>query len=238
MSHDHTAAPFAPPAPSEATVTPLPGTPPPVKSTKLVTTLTVFGAVAGALIVLVFQWAIPRIERHRAEVLQAAVKEVLGEPPTVRTVFVYKDQLTDPLPAGVDSTGLDRVYLGLAADGTPRGFAITAGEPGFADVISLIFGYEPASGKVLGMKVLEEKETPGLGDKIEKDSAFVNGFEGVLSPIQGIKRTVAKTDAHQVDMITGATISSRAVITIINHRLEKVGPLLKGYVPRRQGGQS
>lgn len=238
MSHDHTTAPPAPPAPTGATVTPLPGTPPPVKSSSLISTLTVFGAVAGALIVVVFQWAIPRIERHRAEVLQTAIKEVLGEPPTVRTVFVYKGQLTEALPAGVDSTGLDRVYLGAAADGTPKGFAITAGEAGFADVISLIFGYDPAGEKVLGMKVLEEKETPGLGDKIEKDSAFVNGFEGALSPMQGIKRTTAKTDPHQVDMITGATISSRAVINIINHRLEKVGPLLKGYTPRRQGGQS
>ena len=116
----------------------------------------------------------------------------------------------DSLPAGVDSAGLDRVYLGLDAAGKPRGFAITAGEPGFADVINLIFGYEPASGKILGMKVLEEKETPGLGDRIEKDTAFVNGFSGPLAPIQGIKRTIAKTDPHQVDMITGATISSPA----------------------------
>ncbi len=233
---DHTAAPPGTPA-AETPVTPLPGTPPQVKSTKLIVTLTAFAGLAGALIVTAFQTTKPRIDRHKAEVLQAAAKEVLGQPARVRSVFLYQGKLLDALPPGVDSAGLDRVYLGTDANGQMRGFAITAGEPGFSDVIDLIFGYEPGSGRIVGMKVLAEKETPGLGDKIWKDTAFVNGFAGVLSPIQGIKRTVAKTDPHQVDMITGATISSRAVINIINHRLEKIGPLLKGYVPP-QGGRS
>jgi electron transport complex protein RnfG len=229
VSHDHSAP------PQGASVTPLPHTlpPPEVKPHKLILTMAGFSAIAGVLIVVAFQSTKPRIEHNRAVVLAAAIDEVLAAPPTVRTVFVYNGALVDSLPAGVDSTGLDRVYLGLDQAGKPRGFAVTAGEPGFADVIDLIFGYDPASRKILGMKVLEEKETPGLGDRIEKDSAFVNGFSGPLAPIKGIKRTTAKTDPHQVDMITGATISSRAVINTINHRLEKVGPLLKGY---RYGG--
>ncbi len=236
MSHDPTTT-AAPPAP-ETPVTPLPGTPPEVKSTKLIVTLTGFAAVAGALIVIAFQTTKPRIDRHRAEVIQAAAKEVLGEPAQVRSVFVYQGQLVDALPAGVDSIGLDRVYLGTDEGGQARGFAITAGEPGFSDVINLIFGYEPATGRILGMKVLEQKETPGLGDKVEKDSLFVNGFAGALSPIQGVKRGTGHTSTNQVDMITGATISSRAVIKIINDRLEQIGPLLKGYAPRPQGGRA
>lgn len=218
-----------------STVTELKHAPPPptVKSSKLILTMAGFSAVAALLIVVAFQTTQPRILKNKAAVLNAAIQEVLAEPKTVKTVFVYQGKLVDALPAGVDSAGLDRVYLGLDEAGQPRGFAITAGEPGFADVINLIFGFDPASGKILGMKVLDEKETPGLGDKVEKDTAFVNGFNGPLAPIQGIKRTVTKTDPHQVDMITGATISSRAVINTINHRLEKVGPLLKGY---RYGG--
>lgn len=230
MSHDHTVA----PPPPETTVAPPPGTPPPVKASALVGTLTIFAAVAGMLIVVVFQWAQPKIERHRAEVLQAAIKEVLGEPSAVHTEFVYRGRLVDALPAGVDSAALDRVYLGLDASGAPKGFAVTAGEPGFNDVISLIFGYDATSGKILGMKVLEEKETPGLGDRIEKDSSFGKGFTGALSPIKPVKRGSETGDKHEVDTITGATISSRAVINTINHRLEKIGPLLKGY---RQGGR-
>ncbi len=234
--NEHSAAPPGSSA-SETPVTRLPGTPPPVKSTKLIVTLTSFAAIAAALIVTAFQTTKPRIDRHKAEVIQAAAKEVLGEPATVRSVFLYQGKLVDVLPAGVDSTGLDRVYLGTDASGTMKGFAITAGEPGFSDVINLIFGYEPATGRIVGMKVLEQKETPGLGDKIEKDSLFVHGFAGALSPIQGVKRGTAHSGKNQVDMITGATISSRAVINTINHRLEKIGPLLKGYTPA-QGGRS
>ena len=88
------------------------------------------------------------------------------------------------------------------------------------------------------MKVLENKETPGLGDKIEKDSAFVSGFEGVVPPLEGVKTGRGTGDESEVDMITGATISSRTVIEIINRRLESLGPMIDVYVEesRESGG--
>lgn len=206
------------------------GPPPPqVAASRLVATLAGFGAIAGLLIVLVYQWTHPRIEAHRAAVLQGAIREVLAEPDRTTTLFVYRGRLVEKLPAGVDSAGLDRVYLGLDQAGRPVGFALTAAEPGFSDVITLIFGYDPRTGRVLGMKVLDSRETPGLGDRIEKDSTFGAGFAGALAPLVGVKRGAGTGDRHQVDMITGATISSRAVIGIINHRLERVAPLLASY---------
>jgi electron transport complex protein RnfG len=131
---------------------------------------------------------------------------------------------------GIDASTTDRVYLGYDAAGQPVGFAITAAEPGFQDLIRLIFGYEAASGEVLGMEVLENKETPGLGDKIVKDASFVAEFEGARAPLLGVKPGAGEGDPGEVDMITGATISSRAVISIINHRLERLDPLLRSYV--------
>ncbi len=196
--------------------------PPPVQvessSVRLVGTLAAAGAIAGLAIVLVFQWARPRIEEHQARVLAEAVTEVLGGPERWQTVFLESGSLTTAPSA--DTAGLDRVYVGYDVNGDPVGIALVAAEAGFQDVIRLIFGYDPGSGDVLGMKVLESKETPGLGDKIEKDSAFIGEFAEVGSPIRGVKKGRA-TDAHEeVVMITGATISSRAVIDIINHRLD------------------
>jgi len=72
---------------------------------------------------------------------------------------------------------------------------------------------------VLGMKVLESKETPGLGDKIVKDSTFVSAFRGAGAPLVGVKAGQGSGAAGEVHMITGATISSQAVIDIINHRV-------------------
>ena len=200
-----------------------------VSAVKLIGTLALAGAIAGLLIVVVFQWAQPRILAHQAEVLRAAVLEVLGAPAHYETLFVVGDELTADLPVGADSSAFEQVFLGFAEDGSPAGFAIVGQEPGFQDVIRLIFGYDPVSGRILGMKVLESKETPGLGDKIEKDSSFVSAFAGTATPLEGVKRGAGRGTAGEIDLITGATISSRAVISIINQRLEQLDPLLERY---------
>jgi electron transport complex protein RnfG len=201
-----------------------------VPSWRLLATLGIAGAAAGLLVVLVQGWAEPRIESHRAAVLQAAIMNVLGEPARYDTLYVTEAGLTSRPAAGTDTGTADRVYLGYDAAGRPVGYAITAAEPGFQDVIRLIFGYEPGSGEVLGMQVLENKETPGLGDKIEKDASFVAEFDGARAPLAGVKAGAGVGEPGEVDMITGATISSRAVIGIINHRLERLDPILRTYV--------
>ena len=73
------------------------------------------------------------------------------------------------------------------------------------------------------MKVLENKETPGLGDKIEKDSTFVGEFVDVGTPLHGVKKDRATGAHEEVVMITGATISSRTVVDMINRRLQEIG---------------
>ena len=68
------------------------------------------------------------------------------------------------------------------------------------------------------MKVLDHSETPGLGNKIE-EQPFVGEFDGVDTPLEGVKPDRNTGAPNQVDMITGVTISSRAVVRIINERL-------------------
>jgi len=206
-----------------------------VRASRLVATLALAGGLAGLLIVAVFQWAQPRILAYQALVLGQAIEEVLGDPARYETLWVVAGGLTPQLPAGADSMKLEKVYLGFNEADAPVGFAIVGAEPGFQDVIRMIFGYDAQDNRVLGMKVLENKETPGLGDKIEKDSVFVGGFTGAATPIRGVKPGAGTGADEEVDMITGATISSRAVIGIINHRLEALGPLLREY---RAGGGS
>jgi electron transport complex protein RnfG len=199
---------------------------PSTSAVRLIATLAFAGAVAGMAIVVVFAWAKPRIEAHQAMVLAQAITEVLGGPARYETIYIQDGRLT-PQPA--DTTGLDRVYVGYDEADQPVGVAMVAEEAGFQDIIRLIFGYDPASGDVLGMKVLESKETPGLGDKIEKDSSFVGEFDDVGTPLVGVKPDRASGDHAEVVMITGATISSRAIINIINHRLEVLGDPVSTY---------
>ena len=224
---------------------PLPMARPRASSARLVATLALAGAVAGFFIVLVYQWSQPRIEAHQARVLTAAVEEVLAGPASTRTFFMVDGRFTDSPGPGVDTTAVDRIYVGYDEAGGPVGVAVAGAKPGFQDVIRLLFGYDPSRDQVLGMKVLESKETPGLGDKIEKDENFVGEFRGVATPLAGVKEA-RRTDApNEIVMITGATISSQAIVDIINQRLEALGGTLDdlwasglsaAVVPRPAGG--
>lgn len=211
-----------------------PGTPPPAvggtgaPSWRLLATLGGAGALAGLFIVLAFRWTLPSIEAHRAETLRSSIAEVLQRPERCDTLYLVNGALTKTLPAGADAAKLEKVYEGFDAAGNPVGVAITAGEPGFSDVISLLFGYDPRARKLLAMKVLGHKETPGLGDKIEKDSGFAASFPGNSVPLVGVKDRTGATPG-EVDMITGATISSRTVIKIINNAVARWQPLLDAW---------
>lgn len=204
-----------------------------VSPLRLLMTLAVAGALAGALLVFVFLWSQPRILAYNARVLREAVQEVLKGPDHFESLFLLDGALVTPaqIPESVDTLDLDRVFLGYDEAGRPIGYAMEAEGFGFQDIISLIFGFDAETGRVLGMKVLRHLETPGLGDKIVKDSAFVGEFDGVNAPIEGVKPDRNTGDPDQVDMITGATISSKAVIRIINDRIAALGDLLEAYQP-------
>jgi len=200
-------------------------------SGRLLVTLGLAGALAGGLIVSVYQATLPRIEAHRAALVEAAVREVLKNPTRWDTLYLEPNGLTRKLPAGADPARAERVFWGYDGRDRPVGAAIVAGQPGFADVVTLMFGLDPASGTVLGMKVLGSKETPGLGDRIERDTAFTSQFPGALTPLLGVKTRVGR-DPSQVAVITGATISSRTVIRIINQATARWRPLLQRYGER------
>jgi electron transport complex protein RnfG len=79
------------------------------------------------------------------------------------------------------------------------------------------------------MEILQSRETPGLGDKIYKDAAFVANFSALsIDPEIITVKKGAKTALNEVDAITGATISSKAVVQIINRGNQR-------WVPRFDG---
>lgn len=202
-----------------------------VQPVRLLLTLGGAGVLAGGLIVFVYQATQPAIQAHKAQVLSAAIEEVLESPARYDTLYVVSGALTRTAPAGPMASD-ERLYLGYDASGNPVGYAIPAEQPGFQDIVRLLFGYDAARDRLLGMKILEDKETPGLGAKIETDSAFIAGFAGVATPIVGVKAGGGTArDSQSVDMITGATISSRTVIRAINQALERYKPMIRAYHP-------
>ena len=120
-------------------------------------------------------------------------------------------------PARGAPMSIHKVYTRLGDDGEFIGYAIPGAGPGFQDTIGLLYGYAPAEKLVRGMEILESRETPGLGDKIYKDADFVSNFSALLiePEIVAVKKNT-KTQPNEIDAITGATISSKAVVRIIN----------------------
>ena len=206
---------------------PLPKAEPPVKASRLIMTLAFGGAFAGLLIASVYEKTLPTIQKYADSKIEGAVNEVLGKPFRLQTLYLVGEKLSATPPAGVELRAVTKAYVGFDAQDARVGVAVEAAEPGFADDVRLMVGFDPETSALTGFSVLGQKETPGLGDKIEKNEAFVSAFRGKVTPIKGTKN--ATSDGSTVQTITGATISSRTVIQIINHAVELWRPRLQAF---------
>ena len=175
------------------------------------------GVGCGLLIALVYMGTLPHIERQRAAALEQAVFAVLPGSASRQTFTLGETGglLMD------SASGGSRVHAGYDAAGAFVGVAIEAEGMGYADTIEILYGYVPADERIVGLRVLASKETPGLGDKIETDERYRANFtaldvrldaagEVLVNPIAVVKPG-AKTEAWEIDGITGATISAQAV---------------------------
>jgi electron transport complex protein RnfG len=175
------------------------------------------GLLCGFLIVSAYEFTRPVIARNRAEALQRAILQVLPEAQTSGT-FRWADDHFEP--AGEGAAG-PFVHAGYGPDGQIVGLALEAQGMGYADIISILYGYSPEKEAVIGFRVLESKETPGLGDRIETDPDFLVNFEALDVSRGADGQTLAqdvltvkhgtKTNPWEIDAITGATISSVAI---------------------------
>ena len=199
-----------------------------VPAARLLATLAIAGAASGLLVVLVYRITLPAIQLYAGQQVEQAVREVLKAPARWDTLYLVEDALVSIPPEGVDKGELPKAFLGRDAAGKRTGVAVTAREPGFQEELLLMIGFEPASGALTGIKVLEQKETPGLGDKIVTDSSFGNQFPGQVPPLRRV-RALTGGDRSEVQTITGATISSRAVIRMINNAVARWQSLLAAF---------
>ena len=184
---------------------------------RLIATLGVAGLFSGLVLVTVFMATQPLILRNQAEALEAAIYRVLPGS-TSRKAFVLENDSLVPVEENGGGLPLqDAVFGAYDDDGKLVGYGIPSEGAGFQDTIKLIYGYDPANKNIVGMEVLESKETPGLGDKIIKDQDFLDNFKALsITPEVVAVKPGPDRQANEVDTISGATISSKAVVNIIN----------------------
>lgn len=105
-------------------------------------------------------------------------------------------------------------------DGKVTGLAYEIYGSGYAGEIKLMLGVD-AQGKVLGVRVLAHKETPGLGDKIDvKKTDWILRFTDLSLGNPPVEKWKVKKDGGQFDQFAGATITPRGVVRAIKEGLE------------------
>lgn len=112
------------------------------------------------------------------------------------------------------------VYQALDEAGQRAGWVVPGTGQGFADRIEVLVGMDAAAERITGIYVLDQKETPGLGDNVTR-ADWRSQFAGksARSPLRVVK-TGARS-AEEIDGYTGATISSEAVTRAVNEAVAR-----------------
>lgn len=151
------------------------------------------------------------IEAAAAQDLKQSLAQVL---PEQYDNDLLKDNVTLPGPNGAVT-----VYRGRRA-GRVEAVVFQVVGPGYAGPIVCIMGVD-RDGRVLGVRVLKHKETPGLGDKIEPAKAdWIRSFERRLLGDPPAEKWAVKKDGGVFDQFTGATITPRGVVKAVKGGLE------------------
>ena len=175
--------------------------------------------IATALLASVNAVTSGRIRAQAEEELQASLKEVMPD----GTQF-------DP----VNVNGETLYFRVTAADGSLLGAAFKASAKGYSSVIDTIVGMKP-DGTINAIKIVSQQETPGLGSRITEVEATVSIMDFLRGERQqtGLRPWFQTqfdhkkvSDLDSVEAITGATISSRAVIDSVKQKARQIQSII------------
>lgn len=175
-------------------------------------------AVAGAALSVVNNITKPRIEEQKRLVTERALVAALPN---------ADKNAIDPVKIA-DTT---KYYIGYkdTSRKTIVGYAFVAKGLGYSSTIETMVGVDTA-GSILGIKIMEQKETPGLGTKIEAipygktTPWFQDQFIGKIQEGLAVDK-----DGGEIKSVTGATISSRAVTNSIGDGFKKLEQQISGF---------
>lgn len=165
--------------------------------------LFVICVVVTALLGLTNAVTAPQIERLAAETEAAAKQEVLGD----------AERFSEAKEIEKDGTTYT-YYEGQSADGSFVGYVFSTSAKGYGGDIDVMVGVK-ADGTVAGVNVLSISETAGLGMNAKNES-FLQQFIGKSGEIGVQKNGSSDTE---IQALTGATITSRAMASAVNQAL-------------------
>lgn len=217
-----------------------PPTAPTTPTRAMILVLGLVSAICGLIIVGAYEGSLPAVQENRRVAMQRAIDKVL--PGAARTVAYFALPDGQIVPAGTaDAPPPGGLTFHAAYDqgGELMGIAAEGSGKGYADAVRILFAYSPKCSCIVGMAVVSMRETPGIGDKILVDKDFITNFQSLDVKLNAEMKALAnevkavkhgtKTQPWQIDAISGATVTSRAVGRAIN---ESAQALLPRLVPK------
>lgn len=173
--------------------------------------LMVSSVLFGLLLALTnVAWA-PRIAQNQTDKFNTLVSRMLPNAQTFKTEI--EDMAVESQPGKIIKADIKKA---INASGQCTGWAFEAQGAGFADKIKLVITFDAEFEKIMGFGVLASNETPGFGDQI-KDNYFRQQFIGAPTEVLTLAKSGDRgTIDSEIIAITGATVSSEAVVRIIN----------------------
>ncbi len=175
---------------------------------KMIITLSVIGIISGAFLSQIAGWAAPKIEMHRKADTEKAIFLVQPDAVSYKTVSETGFECYEVFS---DSAKMNSVGYALPYEGN-----------GFQGKIRLMVGIDKGLNNMTGLQVLEQVETPGLGTKVTEED-FTKQFVNLsTSPQIDWVKGEQPDSPNEIQAVTGATISSKAVVFIINDGIKKL----------------
>jgi electron transport complex protein RnfG len=203
-------------------------------SAAMIRTLGLVATLCGILIVSAYQGTLEAVTANKRMALERAVFKVIHGAEVMKEFHATEAGVVPA--AGAAPDGAVKFYAGYDRHGELKGVAAEAAAMGYADVVRVLYAYEPVYQTVTGFGVIAHRETPGIGDKIIFDRAFLKNFEALdvslnagktalAHPVRTVKHGT-KAKPWEIDAISGATVTSKAVGKGINDSAQRLLPRL------------
>jgi|LAHU01.1.fsa_nt_gb electron transport complex protein RnfG len=177
--------------------------------TRIVVMLVLTAALSGGILAVADQASRDMIARNQHAAIETGIRTIAPDAEEIKEI--------------------DEGFYKVAGSGSQLlGYVVLAEGQGYAGPIKMLVGIAPDLSRVLGIEVIESTETPGLGARINEEE-FQNQFRG-LSTRGGVEYVKGKAphSNNQIQAITGATISSRTVVRIVNETIEDIRRKVSG----------
>jgi len=183
---------------------------------KMIIVLTAVMVISGLVLAATFEGLSDRIEANRVAALNASLA----------AIFEGRTDAEELNFQELESDG-PSIYRGQAG-GETLGYAVRLETQGYGGTIIMLVGLSEDAQTIRGLSIVEQVETPGLGGNITRED-FREQFEGLdaTEQLSYVKNIEPDPSENQVQALSGATITSGAIVSGINAQLDEARRIIQ-----------